>query len=875
MTIFDEEIKKYNQDLRISQETDDEENSVTENVFPEERFDEPIPDASTITSLGNLGKQNVPDILNKKIAEKRFLLLNNSYLSGSSITFQYRRSNSHQDIDDNFRFAHGSFWISTTERSEGVRIYREIDDKASPTQQAPLSINKTNIFSSSQGPLGAQKEHVYVSSAPDFALGDFFYGEGNYTSPLMKENEKHFDITFRYTSPIRRSKEVERTKISSWKLESEYNFYINGYEEVVDNFDTTLAPNIYSLLEQTSTENFADEVEEHNTLNGRLDPIFSRASQNQDEMGLFSNSQFLDEWARAVDDVSENEEEQITEPYENIYLSSRDLRSEEYKRAGKEYSHLFPFYNKITFDVDANAPISQMVADSKFEETFFNHFQGRNTQFKEFLKSTANFGEEFFTGDKDIEFERGAGLENTWYMNPWVKSLDPEENLPESIDTKNSIKFTLDESDKSTPLINVLLQASLWSKLNDFRERFFRDFEDVMEGEEAYSEVVLYEIRKHSAFAGDQVEDEKEQSIFFLNSNEVEILDYIDTQVKFEQLYQYQVFSYHLVMGNEYEYVPPSRSEPFKGKITRKSLKNTADFYVENKPSYWLVKQKLFETSVSQITDNPPIYPDVSFNSYNNVDDKFLITMSQQIGDREEFPEVIEEGDVDFFENLNTKTKFETDSVIKSYEIFRTDEEPSSYTDFADGRKVTVSTFLDKIGEYTDRSSYKDSLEPNKTYYYTFRAIDIHDKVSNPSKVFEVTMRSEDGLIIPQVERKEIEEFRDKPDRQKTMRQFLQIGIPLDQMMVDEEKTNFGEEYIKLGTLDKKTWGRNYKIRLTSNSSGKSVDINFKPTYRQDFGILLTGTVELEEVELKPVNYKKFEKFFVPKPQLNNFSNIS
>ena len=32
----------------------------------------------------------------------------------------------------------------------------------------------------------------------------------------------------------------------------------------------------------------------------------------------------------------------------------------------------------------------------------------------------------------------------------------------------------------------------------------------------------------------------------------------------------------------------------------------------------------------------------------------------------------------------------------------------------------------------------EDFLEPNKKYFYTFRAVDVHGKVSNPSQVYQL-----------------------------------------------------------------------------------------------------------------------------------------
>ena len=41
-----------------------------------------------------------------------------------------------------------------------------------------------------------------------------------------------------------------------------------------------------------------------------------------------------------------------------------------------------------------------------------------------------------------------------------------------------------------------------------------------------------------------------------------------------------------------------------------------------------------------------------------------------------------------------------------------------------------------------------DMVVPNTKYYYCFRAVDIHDNISNPTDLFEVEMFKEDEVIF-------------------------------------------------------------------------------------------------------------------------------
>ena len=40
----------------------------------------------------------------------------------------------------------------------------------------------------------------------------------------------------------------------------------------------------------------------------------------------------------------------------------------------------------------------------------------------------------------------------------------------------------------------------------------------------------------------------------------------------------------------------------------------------------------------------------------------------------------------------------------------------------------------------------------NKTYYYIFRSIDVHKNISNPTYVYQVTLRDDGGAVYPEIE---------------------------------------------------------------------------------------------------------------------------
>ena len=133
---------------------------------------------------------------------------------------------------------------------------------------------------------------------------------------------------------------------------------------------------------------------------------------------------------------------------------------------------------------------------------------------------------------------------------------------------------------------------------------------------------------------------------------------------------------------------------------------------------------------------------------------------------------------------------------------------------------------------------------PDTKYYYTFRAIDIHEHVSNPTEVYEVELVSVlDGAtagqiaFIPIVKIINFEkEIKESSLLTKPMKKYIIIGANSEQGDIDEEyleglsTANDAEKEPLMGgtsngisIFDKK---KKFKIRLTSKETGRRLDLN-------------------------------------------------
>ena len=241
------------------------------------------------------------------------------------------------------------------------------------------------------------------------------------------------------------------------------------------------------------------------------------------------------------------------------------------------------------------------------------------------------------------------------------------------------------------------------------------------------------------------------------------------------------------------------------------------------------------------ISDFPPIPPNVNFDPLVGKGPNILITMENQTGDREEVPVILQSIDEAVFNIQRTaqgrdekgpdgsytipSLRFKSDDFPKAYQVFKLDTAPFSYEDFADK--------LYRVIDVEEQTAFMENLEPNRKYYYVFRTVDIHDNISNPSKVFEVEMVLDSGVFYPLINTYEFN-MADLGAKAKQFKQYLKIEAALLQKLVNKEKSGITDDSSNvdlpiLGVLDEAVWNhKKFKFRITSKHTGKMLDLNVK-----------------------------------------------
>ncbi len=509
-----------------------------------------------------------------------------------------------------------------------------------------------------------------------------------------------------------------------------------------------------------------------------------------------------------------------------------------------------------------------------------------------------------------------AGVDG--YEN-WISEIvRPSTNASKTFSDSEDFFTSGDDLEKAVKAVTFL------GKYRQLVDGKSRNYYDIMNKELAYSETMFYRVQKVAINKDGSIDDEGYVQNFWLikpndkeNEASTDIMRYIDTQVKYDQNYEYTVYAYQLVVGTRYGFQFENQSdtdyigenfqnysklvrdsaqaegfqakglpEPiYKGGTTGQNLlfpsaNNQSDdrlaiFDVVCEPDVKLIEMPFYKKKVV-ISDAPPMAPevdivplrgqdnDIKINFYPGSVSRELIPIALSLEDLEKFDNNRKAQDRDLFKQqyaqiqllellgaefledipgyppsyyVEPRLKFKSDDFVTHYEIYRLDSAPKNYEAFVDN--------LYEVIDSESQSSYTDTIEQNKKYYYVFRSLDVHGNISNPSPVYQVEMVENSGAVYPVIS---IYEFEPQKTGSKTkpFKRHLKIDAAamqgvinlnesglenastaqnkLDQVVLGPGGSSDSGKLFSPSTLDSNV--RKFKFRVRSKHTGKIVDLN-------------------------------------------------
>jgi hypothetical protein len=492
-------------------------------------------------------------------------------------------------------------------------------------------------------------------------------------------------------------------------------------------------------------------------------------------------------------------------------------------------------YNFLAYSDKTELEISSIYQETKvLDSVSGTNFFFTNELEKQDYSSISNFTEKypFYI---DITIPRKKNDEITNYFQ---QIIDPgivkDSIFSGSLDKLNSQKTKdyKDGNSKTIPLKSVnfelsgsrLLTSSYFSLLRRCltKQDFQKTYKDY--SFETKKELVFYKVEKY-------IKTNKiPTQIFYISnltqkSKAPDTFRFIDNQILLNSSYTYKVYAIYLVYTNNYSY-------------TSYDVAKNADA-VSLQPVLKLIEVPYFDKNFN-IAKAPKV-PEVDvFTFYKDANTvQFSISKGLQV----QKPIKIFESDNDIFKKIEKTTFLSSEGLleegisfdsdfIENYQILKIEGKmPTSFDNFADGKEIIVKNTADVV-------SFRDNIKSNTKYYYIFRS-KFQDMISNPTQIYEIEIKNFDGAIVPSIRLLNQADLEPKllKDSVRSFRRLFKITPNEAQKAVVDPRLNGDATQIpneltekpwlvSLGSRRRKIWGKVFKIRVTSKSTGRKIDLN-------------------------------------------------
>jgi hypothetical protein len=551
----------------------------------------------------------------------------------------------------------------------------------------------------------------------------------------------------------------------------EYNFLIKEYE----NFLTTASvsrepglPNFYEILREETKK-----------------PL-----QVYDSAKIFENKNYL----TLLNNNSGSSRQQINQ----ITGSKTDIigatKISNFFKKFNPFKEQFPFYTEIQFN---NHPLPK-------EEQYFSKFFDEYNLYPELFSYITG------TAARTIATPLLELFESQDIPSP----TPPTKNIKEiNINNFIRIKYLIGSRafavGENTVRNNLEEISKIQAILNDPKNKL--TYEKIVNFEKNYSEVIGYKISKFDSFGPNANPIQN----FYIPITEELTTEFIDSQIKYDKKYRYLISSLILVYYPTYFYSK------------------------EDKISFVTISPNIsiFEIPSAEYTgfifDSPPVEPETEIIPYVGISNKIKININTGIGKKLEEPVYFNELEKTRIDKIkqaqnrnDNKILFQSDEPSEYFEMYVLQTPPKTYADFLSGQKYIIQTNGSSAG------STELMINQNTTYYLTFRSFDFHGNFSNPSIVQSVQLVNDAGSIYSIIEAYDTSIFDSKLCNVKSFKRLLSVEPNIKNTIFDRtlNPSFTGSDELlqnsKLGNSTQSIWDKKIKMRVTSKSSGRKIDIN-------------------------------------------------
>ena len=668
-------------------------------------------------------------------------------------------------------------------------------------------------------------------------------------------------------------------------VKSIYNFYIEQYENAMatGDMEEQFMPNLYSMKVEQSMKNkdrptHDTDLCKLNTLAGTAENAClnmfkerrNRPSDTHFEQDT-NNKKYFSNYHKNIKVAKRRNPQVIKElkkKFSRIGMTSDMVDSlAEFNNASNLF--MMPMYASVEFKTDGATKLLEALRSSNLDTALMKQLMrddmSNSMEMVDFHESEEKIVREEYD-NHEAKIKRMVLQKDksrpSFDLLSWWANYQQGSNPAGGRQMQSAI--ILDENENDVTATNYarenlkqqISNMAFHSKLRKIVNGYMRDYEDIIKGATAYSETLMYKIKK---YRGKPV-GRPIQTFYACNTENTDIMRFIDTQVKYDMEYTYVICAYQIVVGSQYYYknVKFGSSLANNGREVEEeqSESDKYDYFasavVAMRPSIKLIEVPIF-AETQRIVDTPPVAPNIEIVPYFGVNNKLIFRFNNGFDDYKFMPPIFNAEDQQNYDKIRKTQKLRSDEPIRfksddpaaSFEVFRIKKKPKTYLDFKGSQRALINTDIsEETIQKASAATYIETLSPNTKYYYTFRSKDIHGYLSNPTQVYEVELVDNSGNTFPIVN---VVNFKPQipATTSKAMKKYLHIMPTVLQSVLNEEKSGLIDEdgerettayaagkSIFLGKAEEDVWDKNFKIRLTSTQTGRIIDLNLSFVYR-------------------------------------------
>jgi hypothetical protein len=629
----------------------------------------------------------------------------------------------------------------------------------------------------------------------------------------------------------------------------EYNFLIENFENAISSpaYSERILPNMYVIMYAKMAKEVGSQkaiFDDFITLSGTINATQIYPLQNKVFTNLNPSGEYHDLFAQKLIDIQNGVVRVDTTALQavmaNIVIPPEQLSAINDLSAMKE---MYPMYNEINLTMDKFSSFSTILRDSNLTLSLINYVINNSMNTKNLL-----YSEQTLSYASDNTISTNTSIENRTL--PVIDILDwwnktKTDFTPNETNNTNTLVLGIDDetikiAQKEYAFARTLSYIIFYGKLRKIVQQTQRNFQQIVDGEPAYSETVFYRIDKFKTGSTIPL-----QTFWVPNSAKMDAIQLIDTQVKYNVGYDYQISSYNIVIGSSIATTNEA--------MNTTDLSSTTTLKYTTTPKISLIQIPVYSIS-NKIIDDPPLSPEILTIPMKNVNNKIKFYFNNSTGEEQTTFISIEPNDNRNIKITNTmfttlitdKTTFKSDDIASAFEIYRIATKPTSYSQFSNNLLATVTTDYDKATlTKASSASYEDTIKPNTKYYYVFRSIDFHGHISNPTDVYEIEMVDDDGSIYLRKNIVNIKDLKLNKKDTKIFKKLFYIKPQILQSIINAatlQKNNItnshdiftlGSPNI-LGVAASPVWNKKFKLRFVSKKTGKMFDLNIQLEVEND-----------------------------------------